>query len=46
MHGWTKTIGLQRQTHQRGKDRVGWIFTLALAVYDLVRMRTLTASTA
>ena len=44
VHGWTKTVGLQRQTHQRGTARVGWVFTLALAVYDLVRMRSLLAS--
>lgn len=46
VNGWLKTVGLQRQTHHRGTERVGWVFTLALAVYDLVRMRTLTASPA
>lgn len=46
VHGWTKTVALQRQTHQRGTERVSWIFTFALAVYDLVRMRTLVRSAA
>lgn len=43
--GWLKTIGLLRQTRHRGVDRVGWMFTFATAVYNLVRIRTLTAAT-
>jgi transposase len=43
--GWSKTIGLQRKTRLRGQPRVGWAFTFTLAVYDLVRMRTLLAVT-
>lgn len=39
--GWTKNVGLQRKTHHRGKGWVGWTFVLALAAYDLVRMRNL-----
>ena len=39
--GWTKTVGLLRKTRHRGTTRVGWVFTFTLAVYDLVRMRTL-----
>jgi len=39
--GWAKTIGLLRKTRHRGTRRVGWVFTFTLAVYDLVRMRTL-----
>ena len=39
--GWMKTIGLQRQTRFRGALRVGWMFTLAAAAYNLVRMRNL-----
>ena len=39
--GWLKTIGLCRQTHFRGTARVGWMVTLATAVYNLVRMRRL-----
>jgi len=44
--GWMKTIGLQRKTRFRGPDRVGWMFTLAAAVYNLVRMRNLMAQPA
>ena len=39
--GWLKTVALQRKTRFRGKDRVGWMFTLAAAAYNLVRMRNL-----
>ncbi|MGH8734511.1 MAG: IS5/IS1182 family transposase, partial [Burkholderiales bacterium] len=46
VNGWLKTVGLQRKARHRGKARVGWIFTFALAVYDLVRMRTLLPSAA
>jgi transposase/RNase P/RNase MRP subunit p29 len=44
--GWLKTIALQRKTRFRGPDRVGWMFTLAAAAYNLVRMRNLMAQTA
>jgi transposase len=44
--GWMKTIGLQRKTRFRGPDRVGWMFTLAAAAYNLVRMRNLMAQPA
>jgi len=44
--GWLKTIGLMRQTRHRGVDRVGWMFTFATAVYNLVRIRNLTAAAA
>ena len=40
--GWAKTVGLFRQTRHRGVRRVGWMFTFALAVYNLVRIRNLT----
>ena len=39
--GWLKTIGLQRQTRFRGTARVAWMFVLATAAYDLVRMTKL-----
>jgi transposase len=42
--GWMKTIGLLRKTRYRGLARVGWVFTFAAAVYNLVRMRTLAAT--
>ena len=44
--GWLKTVGLLRQTRHRGRDRVGWMFTFAVAVYNLVRLRTLRAVSA
>lgn len=42
--GWLKTVGLLRQTRHRGRDRVGWAFTFAVAAYNLVRLRTLRAA--
>ena len=36
--GWIKTIGGQRKTRYRGTPRVGWMFTLAAAAYDLIRL--------
>jgi transposase len=41
--GWLKTVGLLRKTRHRGLARVGWMFTFAAAVYNVVRMRTLAA---
>jgi transposase len=40
--GWAKTVALFRKTRHRGVRRVGWMFTFALAVYNLVRIRNLT----
>ena len=40
--GWKKTIGLLRKLRHRGHERVDWIFTFTTAVYDMVRIRTLT----
>jgi transposase len=39
--GWMKTVGNLRKTRHRGKDRVGWVFTLTAAAYNLVRIRNL-----
>ena len=39
--GWLKTVGMLRKTKFRGTDRVGWMFTFGVAVYNLVRMRNL-----
>jgi transposase len=39
--GWLKTVGGLRKTRHRGVARVGWMFTFALAVYNLVRIRNL-----
>ena len=44
--GWLKTIGLMRKTRHRGTRRVDWMFTFALAAYNLVRLRNLTAQPA
>jgi transposase len=44
--GWLKTVGLMRKTRHRGTRRVDWIFTFALAAYNLVRIRNLSAQTA
>lgn len=41
--GWLKTIALMRKVRHRGIAKVGWIFTLAAAAYNLVRMRNLLA---
>ena len=43
--GWLKTVGLMRKTRHRGTRRVDWMFTFALAAYNLVRIRTLTTPT-
>jgi len=44
--GWIKTVAHQRKTRFRGLARVGWMFTLAAAAYNLVRMRNLQAANA
>lgn len=42
--GWIKTVAGLRKTRHRGVARVGWMFTFALAAYNLVRMRNLAAA--
>jgi len=44
--GWLKTVAGLRKIRHRGLLRVDWIFTLALAAYNLVRMRNLAAAAA
>jgi transposase len=39
--GWLKTIALMRKVRHRGVSKVHWIFTIACAAYNLVRMRNL-----
>jgi transposase len=39
--GWLKDIALLRKLKHRGLLKVGWIFTFAAAVYNLVRLRKL-----
>jgi transposase len=41
--GWIKTVGMLGKLRHRGLERVGWVFTFALAAYNLVRMRNLEA---
>jgi len=43
--GWLKTVALMRKQRHGGRERVAWVFTLAVAVYDLVRIRNLMAAT-
>lgn len=38
---WMKNIALHRKVKHRGKDLVGWLYTLSLAAYNLVKMRNL-----
>ncbi len=42
--GWLKTVAGLRKTRHRGVARVGWMFSFALAAYNLVRMRNLLAA--
>ena len=44
--GWMKVIGGQRKTRYRGTPRVGWMFTLAAAAYDLIRLPKLLGAAA
>ena len=44
--GWLKTVGGLRKTRHRGLARVDWMFSFALGVYNLVRMRNLTPAPA
>lgn len=39
--GWLKTTGMMRKLRHRGRALVEWMFTFALAAYNLVRMRTI-----
>jgi hypothetical protein len=39
--GWIKAVAGMWQVKHRGRARVGWSFTLAIAAYNLTRMRTL-----
>lgn len=39
--GWMKMIGLLRKVKLRGREKIAWLFTLAGAAYNLVRLRWL-----
>src|SRR5579859_6285880 len=42
--GWLKTVGGLRKLRHCGHERVTWIFTFGVAVYNLVRIRNLEAA--
>jgi transposase len=44
--GWLKTVALMRKTRLHGVAKVDWMFTFALAAYNLVRMRNLVGTPA
>jgi len=44
--GWLKTVGPMRRPHFRGRKRMDWWFKFSVAVYNLVRIRNLTAEAA
>jgi len=43
--GWMKTVGGLRKLRHRGGARVDWIVTFSAAAYNLIRLRTLLATT-
>lgn len=44
--GWLKEYAGMRRTRHRGRQRVGWMFVLSAAAYNLVRMPKLIAQAA
>src|ERR1700692_322216 len=44
--GWVKTVAGQEKTKYRGRARVGWAFTFAVAAYNLTRLPKLMAAPA
>jgi transposase len=44
--GWVKTVGLMRKVRHRGRERVAWMFTWTVAIYNLVRIGNLLGATA
>src|ERR1700675_4197377 len=44
--GWIKTVAGQERTKFRGRERVGWSFTLAAAAYNLARLPKLMEASA
>jgi transposase len=43
-NGWIKEVGRMAQTKFRGLARVGWLFTLKAAAYNLIRLPRLLAT--
>ncbi len=46
IYGWTKASAGLRKTRHRGLDCVGWMFTLTVAAYNLIRLPKLLLQTA
>jgi transposase len=44
--GWVKTVAGQEKPKYRGRERVGWAFTFAVAAYNLTRLPKLMAAPA
>jgi transposase len=44
--GWLKTVALLRKVRHRGRALIEWLFTFAVAAYNLVRIRNLTMAIA
>jgi hypothetical protein len=44
--GWVKTVGGLPKTRHRGTALVGWMFTLAAAAHNVVRIPKLRAAAA
>ena len=44
--GWIKTTAGLRKTRHRGTARVGWMFTLAVSAYNLIRLPKLIGASA
>jgi transposase len=42
--GWIKSVATLRKLRHRGKDRVGWMFTFVLAVFNVVRINNLASA--
>ena len=41
--GWAKTVALIRKAKVRGIANIDWVFTMSIAVFNLVRMRNMEA---
>lgn len=41
--GWAKTVGVIRKAKMRGREKIDWLFTMNIAVFNLIRMRNIEA---
>jgi transposase len=39
--GWAKTVGLIRKAKMRGLKKIDWLFTMCIAVFNLIRIRNM-----